>query len=153
MKIVLFFCAGAIYVNAHKEKISELDGIGRAMPWTLGAFAVASLGLAGVPPVNGFVSKWYLGLGALEGGSVAVVTVLLISGLLNAGYFAPIVYRAFFKQSEDFKSIREASAWMVVPLILAACLSALLGLMPDLFFHFFTLANQIAAQVLEGSNP
>ena len=153
MKIVLFFCAGAIYVNAHKEKISELDGIGRAMPWTMGAFALASLGLAGVPPVNGFVSKWYLGLGALEAGSVAVVTILLISGLLNAGYFVPIVYRAFFKQSESYKSIGEASAWMVVPLVLAACLSALLGLMPDLFFHFFTLAQRIAAQILEASIP
>ena len=153
MKIVLFFCAGAIYVNAHKEKISELDGIGRAMPWTMGAFALASLGLAGIPPVNGFVSKWYLGLGALEGGSVTVVAILLISGLLNAGYFVPIVYRAFFKQSENFNSIGEASAWMVVPLILAACLSALMGLMPDLFFHFFTLAQRIAAQVLEVSIP
>jgi len=153
MKIVLFFCAGAIYVNAHKEKISELDGIGRAMPWTMGAFALASLGLAGVPPVNGFVSKWYLGLGALEGGSVAVVAILLISGLLNAGYFVPIVYRAFFKQSENFRSMGEASAWMVVPLILAAGLSVLLGLMPDLFFRFFTLAQRIAAQILEASNP
>ena len=151
MKIVLFFCAGAIYVNARKERISELDGIGRAMPWTMGAFAVASLGLAGLPPVSGFVSKWYLGLGALEGGSGAALIILLISGLLNAGYFMPIVYRAFFKQSVNFKSIGEASLWMVVPLVLAACLSVLLGLKPDLIFHFFPLAQRIAAQVLETS--
>src|SRR3989339_610618 len=64
MKITLFFCAGALYVKHHKEKISELDGIGRAMPWTMGAFTVGAIGLAGVPPINGFVSKWQPGLGA-----------------------------------------------------------------------------------------
>ncbi len=151
MKITLFFCAGAIYVNVRKEKISELDGIGRAMPWTMGAFALASLGLAGIPPVNGFISKWYLGLGALEAGSGLALVILLISGLLNAGYFMPIVYRAFFKDSETFRSVGEASMWMVVPLVLAAGLSALLGIKPDLVFHFFPLAEQIADQVLETS--
>src|SRR5690625_7453500 len=67
MKITLFFCAGAIYVNLHKTEISELNGISKVMPWTMGAFAVGSLGLAGVPPINGFFSKWNIIMGSLDG--------------------------------------------------------------------------------------
>ncbi|MCH2694612.1 MAG: monovalent cation/H+ antiporter subunit D family protein [Acidobacteriia bacterium] len=148
LKITLFFCAGAIYVNFHKEKITELNGIGRAMPWTMGAFTLASIGLVGIPPVNGFMSKWYLGLGALESGQIIVLIILLISGLLNAGYFFPIVYRAFFKESEEFKSSKEASKWMVVPLVFTAVLSILIGVKPDLFFKFFPLAVQISQEIL-----
>ena len=148
LKITLFFCAGAIYVNFHKEKITELNGIGRAMPWTMGAFTLASIGLVGIPPVYGFMSKWYLGLGALESGQIIVLIILLISGLLNAGYFFPIVYRAFFKESEEFKSSKEASKWMVVPLVFTAVLSILIGVKPDLFFKFFPLAVQISQEIL-----
>ena len=87
MKITLFFCAGAIYVRHHKEKISELDGIGRVMPWTMGAFTVGAIGLAGIPPINGFISKWQLGLGALQADEILPLAVLVLSGLLNAGIF------------------------------------------------------------------
>ncbi|GAI83752.1 unnamed protein product, partial [marine sediment metagenome] len=66
MKITLFFVAGAIYVKTHKQNISELAGIGRQMPLTMACFAIGAFGLAGIPPVCGFVSKWYLCLGALE---------------------------------------------------------------------------------------
>ena len=97
MKITLFFCAGAIIVHLHKERISQLDGIGRAMPFTMGAFAVGALGLAGVPPVNGFLSKWML----CEGTTRLGLTILLTSGLLNAAYFFPIVHRAFFRPPSD----------------------------------------------------
>lgn len=150
LKITLFFCAGAIYVKTHRENVSELDGVGHQMPITMGAFALASLGLAGVPPVNGFVSKWFLGLGALEAQQVVFLFLLLLSGLLNAGYLFPIVRRAFFVRSTNFGKVDEASPLMVVPLAITALLSLVMGFLPDGFGSFYHLATQIAASVLSG---
>ena len=93
-KITLFFAAGAIYTAAHKTEVSQLDGIGRRMPWTMGAFAIGALSMIGLPPAAGFVSKWYLLSGAMGAEQWAVVAVLLASTLLNAGYLMPIVYSA-----------------------------------------------------------
>ncbi len=95
-KITLFFCAGAIYVAAHKTEISELDGIGRAMPITMAAFFVGSLSIIGMPPLGGSWSKWYLALGALDAGRGFAVGILMISSLLSVAYLMPIVARAFF---------------------------------------------------------
>jgi len=145
MKITLFFCAGAIIVHLHKDRSSQLDGIGRAMPWTMGAFAVGSLGLAGVPPVNGFLSKWLLCEGSLEAHLYLPMIILLISGLLNAAYFFPIVYRAFFRAPSDAVVAKgEAPALMVVPICIAASLSLVLFFWPDLFLG---IARDVAAAV------
>lgn len=138
-KITLFFCAGAIYVAARKQNISEMRGLGRAMPVTFAAFGLASLSMIGAPPVGGFVSKWYLLLGALDAGSVLVVCVLVVSTLLNAAYFAPVVYQAFFSQpdlSDPNGQLREADLRMVVPLSLTAVLSVVLGIYPKIFIYF-----------------
>lgn len=138
-KITLFFCAGAIYVATHKKNISDMSGLGRAMPITFGAFAIASLSMIGAPPVGGFVTKWYLLLGALDAGSLGIVIVLLVSTLLNTAYFAPVVYSAFFGKSsaEDEKhQFREAPLAMVIPLGLTALVSLLLGIYPDFFMQF-----------------
>ncbi|MEX0804655.1 MAG: proton-conducting transporter membrane subunit [Candidatus Binatia bacterium] len=151
MKITLFFCAGAIYAKTHRENISELDGIGKQMPITLGAFALASVGLAGIPPVGGFVSKWFLAQGTIAAGEPMLVSILLLSGLLNAGYLFPIVVRAFFKRSSDFKKFDEASPLMVVPLVITAVLALMLGIYPDGVFRFFWLANETAVSVLGGA--
>ncbi len=153
MKITLFFCAGAIYVNLHKEKISELDGIGRTMPWTMGAFTLGAMGLAGIPPLNGFISKWQLGLGSLQAGETLPLVILIVSGLLNAGYFAPIIYRAFLKEAPVAYTQGEASPAMVVPIMITALLSLLLGLNPDLFFNFYRLASLISGSILGGVTP
>ncbi len=150
MKITLFFCAGAIYVRHHKEKISELNGIGRVMPWTMGAFTLASIGLAGIPPVNGFISKWQLGLGSLQAGELLPLAVLVLSGILNAGYFAPIIFRAFLKTPTVPYEQGEASSAMVIPLLVTAVLSLLLGLDPDMFFHFHRLAVAVSGSILGG---
>ncbi|MFA7322559.1 MAG: proton-conducting transporter membrane subunit, partial [Dokdonella sp.] len=96
-KITLFFAAGAIYTAAHKTEVSQLAGIGRRMPWTMTAFAIAALSLIGVPPAAGFVSKWFIMSSAAEGGHHLVLAVLIASTLLNAAYFLPIVHAAFFK--------------------------------------------------------
>lgn len=148
MKITLFFCAGAIYVNLHKENISQLNGIASVMPWTMAAFTIGSMGLAGIPPISGFVSKWHLGAGVLEGGMFLPLMVLVVSGFLNVGYLFPIIYRAYFeKGGDELKKYGEASPFMVVPLMITAVLSVIFGLFPNLFFHFFELASNIATTI------
>ncbi len=96
-KITLFFAAGAIYTASHKTEISELDGIGRRMPWTMAAFGIGALSMIGLPPAAGFVSKWYLVSGAMDQAHWFALAVVLLSTLLNAGYFMPIVYRAYLR--------------------------------------------------------
>jgi multicomponent Na+:H+ antiporter subunit D len=137
-KITLFFCAGAIYVATHKKKISDMEGIGYAMPFTMSAFAIASLSMIGAPPVAGFVSKWYLLNGALEIHNIPILIVLMASTILNAGYFAPITFKAFFqgKRGEWKRSdIKEAPATMVVPIVIASLISVALGLFPGFFVN------------------
>lgn len=136
-KITLFFCAGAIYVATHRKNISELGGLGRAMPFTFAAFALASLSMIGAPPVAGFVTKWYLLNGAWDAGSIGIIVVLLASTLLNAAYFAPVVYHAYFGRpaapAEAGHPPGEAPWAMVVPLSLTALISVWIGLRPDFF--------------------
>jgi multicomponent Na+:H+ antiporter subunit D len=104
-KITLFFAAGSIYTAAHKTEISQLNGIGRKMPWTMAAFGIAALSMIGVPPAAGFLSKWYMLQGAWEVGQYFAIGVIMLSTLLNAAYFLPIVYAAFLrapdKDSDD----------------------------------------------------
>jgi len=138
-KITLFFCAGSIYVSSYKTKVSQLNGIGKKMPWTMAAFAIATLSMIGIPPVSGFITKWYLVIGSLERHNLVVLIVLLVSSFLNAAYFVPILYRAFFKEENpnsenldlsEHKEIKE-NPFLVVPLTLTAIVSVVLGLYPD----------------------
>lgn len=132
-KITLFFCAGSIYVSSHKKNISQLSGIGRRLPLTMLAFFIGSLGMIGIPPLSGFVSKWYLALGAVESGHGVFIVVLLASSLLNAAYFLPIVYKAFFEKSKDphhDEEIREVPL-VVFPIVVTAIGSLLIGLFPE----------------------
>lgn len=144
-KITLFFGAGAIYVATHIKKISLLSGVGRRMPWTFGAFSLAALSMIGAPPVCGFVSKWYLANGALEAGQVSILIALMASTVLNASYFGPIIYKAFFEapapgiRLEDY---HEAPLSMVVPLFITALISIFLGLFPDTFMGFIKVMGQ-----------
>lgn len=151
MKITLFFCAGAIDVKTHREYVSQLTGIGRQMPVTMGAFAVVSVGMAGLPPVVGFISKWHLGLGTLQAGWGVFLALLMFSGLLNAAYLFPIVYRAFFVRSAEFTRYDEASWFMVGPLALVAVVSVLIGVLPDMPYHLYQLATSIATSVTGGA--
>ncbi len=150
MKITLFFCAGAIYVNLHKENISDLNGIGKVMPWTMTAFTIGSVGLAGIPPVDGYLSKWFLAAGAVQSHVNIALLILILSGLLNAGYFFPIIHRAFFRVGNGLENYKEASLLMVVPLFITAILSILFGIFPDLFLSFFELALSVTTSVIGG---
>lgn len=96
-KITLFFAAGSIYTAAHKTQVSQLDGIGRRMPWTMAAFTIGALSLIGIPPGVGLLSKWYMLQGSLGVQQWTAAAVMLGSTLLNAAYFMPIVYAAFFR--------------------------------------------------------
>ncbi|CAM2060852.1 multicomponent Na+:H+ antiporter subunit D [Desulfovibrionales bacterium] len=140
-KITLFMVAGAIYVSSHLKKISLMNGLGRRMPWTFGAFAVAALSMIGVPPTCGFVSKWYLIRGAVDLHQTTLLVALLASTLLNASYFGSIIYRAFFLPAApdmNLNEYREPTLTMVVPLCLTAAVSVLLGLYPEIFSQFVT---------------
>jgi len=126
-KITLFFCAGAIYVAAHKTEISEMRGIGRAMPFTMAAFFVGALSIIGLPPLGGSWSKWYLALGAADADQLIFVAVLMVSSLLNVAYLLPIVAQAFFTPEPKSagaaaapQGIHEAPLFCVVPLCLTA---------------------------------
>lgn len=130
-KITLFFCAGAIYVATNKTEVSEMSGLGRAMPFTFGAFLVASLSIIGLPPLGGSWSKWYLMLGAAEAEHLYIVVALMISSLLNVAYLIPVAARAFFLPAPRPASvgaaaaprkngIQEAPMFCVVPLCLTA---------------------------------
>ena len=140
-KITLFFCAGSIYCASGKRNISDMAGIGRRLPWTMGAFFVGSLSMIGVPPTAGFVSKWYLALGSVEAGDIAFLIVLLVSSVLNAAYFLPVSYVAFFGTSsqESPATVREIPM-MTVPLVATAILSVLMGIFPD---YFLALAQGV----------
>ncbi len=141
-KITLFFCAGAIIVLSGKTRVSQLDGLGRAMPWTFSAFFVASLSVAGLPPAGGLWSKWYLALGVLEQGQVALLAVLMISSLLNVYYLTAIPLRAFFLKGENPGQRLETRRAMIVPLVATASISVALFFVADEIASF---VQQVAA--------
>jgi formate hydrogenlyase subunit 3/multisubunit Na+/H+ antiporter MnhD subunit len=128
MKITLFLCAGAIMVVTGKKNVSEMGGVGKTMPVTMLAFSVGALGMCGIPPAVGFISKWYLCLGSLEGGGIMILFlfVLLAASLLDVVYFFPIIHTAFFKEPEgewEEGRIKEAPLFMLIPLTITAIFS------------------------------
>ncbi len=148
MKITLFFCAGSIYTKTHKEYIRDFDGLGRDMPVTFAAFTCGALGLAGMPLLAGFVSKWNLGLGAIEAERPAYVFVLVLSGLLNFAYFFPIVHAAFFRGERRPIRFAEPRAALWLPLAVTATISLVLGIYPDAGLALYHLAWNAAESVV-----
>ncbi len=143
-KITLFFCAGAIYIAAHKKYISEMSGLGRTMPFTFGAFAVASLSMIGAPPVAGFVSKWYLLVGSMEAHQIGILLILIASTVLNVGYFAPVTYKAFFgkrPEGEVETGIKEAPLSMLIPILIAVSVSVIIGIYPNFMMQFVKMVT------------
>ncbi|GAB4225943.1 MAG: monovalent cation/H+ antiporter subunit D family protein [Chlamydiales bacterium] len=150
MKITLFMCAGNLQHEMKIRNVSEMDGIGKKMPLTMAAFTVAAFGMIGVPPLAGFISKWYLGLGALEAKQSWIVGVLVLSTLLNAGYFLPPIYRAWFKEPSEevvsstpfkYKSVKR---FLLFPPLVTAVLTILVGLLASLPFSPLKWASLIA---------
>jgi len=143
-KITLFFAAGAIYVATHKTLVSELDGLGRAMPITFAAFLIGTLSIIGLPPLGGMWSKWYLGLGAVASGQLLLLGVLMVSSLLNIAYLLPIPVRAFFskpRNGEHYTEVKEAPKAILLAMIITATACVILFFYPD---PFYQLANRAA---------
>ncbi|TNF57385.1 MAG: monovalent cation/H+ antiporter subunit D family protein [Gammaproteobacteria bacterium] len=140
MKITLFFCAGNLAETLGIHRVSEMSGVARRMPCTLVAFTVAAFGMIGVPPVAGFITKWYLGLGALEAGQHWVLLVLALSSLLNAAYFLPILHAAWFREppstwpEERVFGRRETARALLWPPLITAAAALLAGLLASLPF-------------------
>lgn len=150
MKITLFFCAGNLAEELRLHKVSELRGVGRRMPLTMGAFTLAALGMIGVPPTAGFVTKWYLGVGALEASQPWVIGVLVVSSLLNAAYFLPIIYDAWFREPvgvwpEPGRGV-EVGLSLLLPTLVTAALSLAVGVFAGTHLSPLEWAKLIAAR-------
>ena len=134
MKITLFFCAGNFAKTLNIHDISQMNGVARRMPLTMTAFTIGALGMIGVPPLAGFVTKWYLGIGSMQAGQPWVIAVLAVSSLLNAIYFLPIIYVSWFKryeenQPEEHIRGRLETGWtLLLPPLITAFLSLAAGL-------------------------
>ena len=137
IKNALFFTAGAVILKTGKKGVRELRGVGKEMPVTMWCFTLCSLGLVGIPPLGGFVSKWYLAMGSLGSGipvfSWLGPVILLVSALLTAGYLFSITVRAFLPGADfDYASVqkREPTVWILIPLALLTALTFLTGILP-----------------------
>lgn len=143
-KITLFFAAGAIYVASKKTEVQQLRGIGRRMPWTMAAFTIGALSMIGVPPTGGFVSKWYILAGAFEANNLVAVFTIIASTVLNAAYFLPILYMAWFEREPAGGKEHSEAPFLVV---LALCITAMLTLA---FFLFNGPVIELESQVVKG---
>lgn len=145
IKATLFLCAGAIIYTTGKTKVDELRGIGKEMPLTMWCYTIVSLGLIGIPPTGGFVSKWYLAIGSLSA-AIPVFrwlgpAILLVSALLTAGYLLPLTIQGFLPGADyDYSALkkRETSLFMAVPILIMTILSVLIGLFPTQLVDFLT---------------
>ena len=139
-KITLFFCAGAIYVQAHLTKVSDLDGQGREMPWVFAAFFVGALSIIGIPPLGGSWSKFMLMVGAADAGYIAILVVLGLSSLLNVYYLLEPLSRAFFR--EKIKSVEvKRHPLVVIPPVMTALISVALFFYNETFLDLAILAS------------
>ena len=131
-KIALFFVAGAIQSVAGKVKISDFKGLAYSMPWTMACFTIAALSMIGLPPLAGFVGKWFLLEGAVDAGHYFAIGVLLLGTVLNAGYFLPVIYRAYTRTGENTDATEQGQE-APAPMLLAISLPVLAVLV--LFFY------------------
>lgn len=145
IKNALFLSAGAIIFQTGKKRVDQLTGIGKVMPITIWGYTIVSLGLIGIPPLSGFISKWYLASGAMES-QVGVFSylgpaVLLVSALLTAGYLLPVTVNGFFPGEDyDYAGLKnqEPSYLMVIPILILALGTCILGLFPAPLYHFIS---------------
>jgi len=143
-KITLFFAAGAIYTAAHKTELHQLRGIGRKMPITMTAFTIGALSMIGVPPTAGFVSKWYILAGAFQADNYVALVTMIVSTALNAAYFLPIIYMAWFSKDSSPQSESHGEApW---PAVLALSITAALTIV---FFVFNGPVLELERQIVK----
>lgn len=164
LKITLFMCAGAIFVTTHLSEISTMGGLAKRMPVTCACFGLASLGIAGLPLLAGFVSKFNIIRGALLMGKPLFAAVLVAAALLAISYLIPVV-RIFFGKSEEIGDCAgtasghaadvcgghgDATPAMLIPIVITAAVSLILGIMPDAGLHLYDLAVMAADAITGG---
>lgn len=155
-KITLFFCAGAILVAAHKSNISDMRGLGRQMPLTMAAFFIASLSIIGLPPTGGTWSKWFLLMGTIDAQQWVLMTILMLSALLNISYLLPIPFHAFFSREKSADEIPHGStSTMVVkeapvPALIAITITTVACLV---LFLYPQPIYELATSIIEASRP
>lgn len=168
MKVTLFYCAGIFASSLGVTRVDQMRGLGRRQPLTMAAFTVAALGMIGVPPTVGFITKWHLGLGAVEAGQPWVIGVLIVSTVLNAAYFLPVIARAWLAAPEEeldrpfgveqparrvgpFRTpvIRlEADPWVLLPTLATATSVVVLGVLAGAPLSPISWAADIALELL-----
>ena len=146
-KITLFFAAGAIYTASKKTEIGQLGGIGRRMPWTMTAFTIGALSMIGVPPTGGFVSKWFILAGAFQSDNYVAIFTIITSTVLNAAYFLPIVFLAWFGREAADNAPQHGEA--PLPIVIALTTTAALTI---LFFLFNGPAIELESQIFGGAS-
>jgi len=152
-KDALFLCAGAIIFKTGITRVDEMHGLGRRMPWTMWMFAICAISLVGIPPLGGFIAKWYIAEGSLMSGvpvfSWLVPIVLLISAMLTAGYLLPPSVSSFFGGMADGEAVSafpkaEPSLLMLIPILIMTLAIAVLGIFPNFMIQTFsTLAGSL----------
>ncbi len=149
MKNTLFFCAGAIFVQTGKKNISEMGGLAKRMPITMGIFAVSALGVVGIPPMVGFLTKWYLAIGTLEAGQPIFLVVIMISAMLNAAYYLPPIYDSFFGEAPDgITEPCEAPLSMLGPLVATGSFVLFFGIFANIPYTPLRLVHIIVRKYL-----
>lgn len=150
MKITLFFAAGNLAETLGIHEIREMKGVGRRMPWTMAAFTVCAFGMIGLPPMAGFITKWTIGLGAIDGGATWAVWILIASSVLNALYFLPVLYSAWFETpparwpAERVFAHGETSLVLLLPTLFTAAAALVVGLLASAPFSPLEWARLVA---------
>ncbi|MFQ5887473.1 MAG: monovalent cation/H+ antiporter subunit D family protein [Candidatus Hydrothermarchaeales archaeon] len=151
MKNTLFFCAGAIFVQTGKKNISEMAGLAKRMPMTMTIFAVSALGVIGIPPMVGFITKWYLAIGTLEAGQPIFLVVILISAMLNAAYYLPPIYDGFFREAPDgITEYSEAPMSMLGPLVATGLFVLFFGIFANIPYTPLRIVHLTVDKLLLG---
>jgi multicomponent Na+:H+ antiporter subunit D len=129
MKATLFLALGAVFYRIGSVRLHDLSGIGRKMPLTMAAFVVAGFAIIGTPGTAGFISKWYLAVGALQQGGWALVLLILASSLIAVIYVGRVVEVIWFRpESALAADAKEAPLAMLVPIVLLAVTTIWFGI-------------------------
>ncbi len=136
MKITLFYCAGAIITQSGNKYLDKMGGLAKHMPITMTCFTITAIGIIGLPPVCGWVSKWYMMEGYFAQGEPIFPLVLILSGIIELGFFAPPIMAAFFKEEvpgsfnfkQDTSKLGNEAPWtMLLPIVVVAILAVVFG--------------------------
>ena len=137
MKALAFLSIGAIIYRIGSRKLEDIAGVGRKMPITSTALAIAVLGLIGMPPLNGFISKLIIFISCLDSGILWLGILLIIFSAISTGYYIRIL-RALIAASQNKRldNVKEAPILMLIPIYCLVFLVVLLGIWPDPILKF-----------------